>query len=132
MDDFNIKNCFVFPIMMDETESKYNLEGLPSISMLIDLDWGVSWAPLASMAMEDLDKMIECTHGNGKALNNHIQAKKSLMPKCHLYNNLLMFVCLPVCLSVCLSDRLLLLNHLADLDETWHGYSLSLNEANVH
>ena len=25
---------------------------------------------------------------------------------------------------VCLSDQLLLLNYMADLDETWHGYSM--------
>ena len=38
-----------------------------------------------------------------------------------------------VYLSVCLSDRLLLLNHLADLDKTWHGYSLNpQDDANAH
>ena len=31
-----------------------------------------------------------------------------------------------------LYDRLLLLNHLANLDETWHGYSLCTHEANLH
>ena len=64
--------------MMAELESKYNLVGLPSISMLIDLDGRVSTAMLASKMLNDLAKMIEWgTQGNGQALNNHQHQKKS-------------------------------------------------------
>ena len=48
--------------MIFKLKSKYNLVGLPSISMLIDLDGRVSRAVLASKAMEVLAKMIECGH----------------------------------------------------------------------
>ena len=58
LEDFTIKNSFVSPIMMAELESKYNLVGLPSISMLIDLDGRVSRAMLESKTMDDLAKMI--------------------------------------------------------------------------
>ena len=48
--------------MMAELESKYNLEDLPSISMLINLDGRVFRALLASMMMEDQAKIIEWEH----------------------------------------------------------------------
>ena len=81
LDDFTTKNRFVFPITMAELESKYNFEGPPSISLLINLDGRVSRDLLASMTMEYLSKMIEWgTQGNGLVLNNH-QQQKSLTPK---------------------------------------------------
>ena len=48
--------------MMAESEAKYNLLGLPSISMLIDLDRRFSRAVLASKTIKDLAKMIEWGH----------------------------------------------------------------------
>ena len=69
--------------MMAELESKYNLVGLPSISMLIDLYGRVSTAMLASKTLDDLAKMIEWgTQGNGQA-PIIINTKKSLTPKGH-------------------------------------------------
>ena len=69
--------------MMAETESKYNLVGLPSISVLINRDGRVSKAVLASKMMDDLAKIIEWgTQMNGPALNNH-RPQKSLTPKGH-------------------------------------------------
>ena len=48
--------------MMAETESNYNLVGLPSISVLINLDGRVSKAVLARKTMDDLAQMIEWGH----------------------------------------------------------------------
>ena len=50
--------------MMAETESKYNLLGLPSISVLINRDGRVSKAVLASKTMDDLAKIIEWGHSD--------------------------------------------------------------------
>ena len=67
--------------MMDEPESKYNLEGLASISMLMDLDRRVSKALSACMTMEYLAKMIDWGTLRGMVWHSiTIHSKKSKGP----------------------------------------------------
>ena len=76
-------NTALFPHHDGRNGIKYNLVGLPSISVLINRNGRVSKAVLASKMMGDLANMMEWgTLGNGPAINNR-QPQKGLTPKGH-------------------------------------------------